>query len=201
MRYMPFAMRLYRFYLYAMMEKDFFGFYQESGGQVREDLKRTRIEYLKRTAPEKYHDALTPRTEIGCKRKVEDTGYLECLHRENVELVHSDGIEEITETGVRTQSGREIHADAIILATGFQTQQLLHPMEIIGEQGITLNQHVCWYLASSLFDLRLTTMIVGKLFIRITTGLLWDLRVSVSKLLHSNGSQYDHRPFISDLLH
>ncbi|KAJ5722026.1 hypothetical protein N7488_000061, partial [Penicillium malachiteum] len=141
MRYVPLAMRLYRFYLYANMEKDFLGFYQETGGQIREDLKRTRIEHLKRTAPEKYHDALTPRTEIGCKRKVEDTGYLACLHRENVELVHSDGIEEITENGVRTRSGREVNADAIILATGFQTQQVLFPMEIIGENGVTLNEH------------------------------------------------------------
>ncbi|KAJ6004773.1 hypothetical protein N7540_012572 [Penicillium herquei] len=141
MRYMPFAMRLYRFYLYANMEKDFLGFYQETGGKIREDLKRTRIEYLKRTAPEKYHDALIPHTEIGCKRKVEDTGYLACLHRENVELVHSDGVDEITENGVRTRSGREVHADAIILATGFQTQQLLYPMEIIGEKGVTLNEH------------------------------------------------------------
>ncbi|KAJ5901101.1 hypothetical protein N7504_007094 [Penicillium tannophilum] len=141
MRYTPLAMRLYRFYLYAMMEKNFFGFYQASGGRIRESLKRTQIEYLKRTAPEKYHEALIPRTEIGCKRKVQDTGYLACLHRDNVELVHSDGIEEITETGVRTQSGREVHADAIILATGFQTQQVLYPIKIVGEKGVTLNEH------------------------------------------------------------
>lgn len=91
---------------------------------------------------QRYHDALIPRTEIGCKRKVMDTNYLACLHRENVELVHSDPIEEMTETGVRTRSGREVHADAIILANGFQTPQVLFPMEITGEKAVTLNERV-----------------------------------------------------------
>lgn len=45
------------------------------------------------------------------------------------------------------------------------------------------------------------TITVGELFIRITTGILWDLRVSVPELVHSNGTQYDHGPSISDLLH
>ncbi|KAJ6086016.1 hypothetical protein N7486_010297 [Penicillium sp. IBT 16267x] len=120
MRYTPLAMRIYRFYLYAMMEKDFFGFYQESGGRIRENLKRTQIGYLKRTAPEKCHEALIPRTEIG---------------------FHSDGIEEITETGVRTKSGREVYADAVILARGLRTQQVLYPMEIIDEEVVTVNEH------------------------------------------------------------
>lgn len=65
MRYIPLAMCLYRFYLYAMMEKDFLGFYQETGVSIREDQTRTQIEYIKRTAPAKYHEALVPRTEIG----------------------------------------------------------------------------------------------------------------------------------------
>ncbi|KAJ9311108.1 hypothetical protein DTO271D3_8597 [Paecilomyces variotii] len=141
MRYIPFAMRLYRLYLYYLMERDFFGFDIKTGGKIRADLQKTQIEYLKRTAPEKYHDALIPKTEIGCKRKVLDTDYLACLHRENMELVYADPIEEVTETGVRTKSGREVYADAIILANGFKTQQVLHPLEIKGEDGVSLNEH------------------------------------------------------------
>jgi cation diffusion facilitator CzcD-associated flavoprotein CzcO len=103
---------------------------------------------MKNHAPERYHDALIPQTEIGCKRKVIDTDYL----AENVELVHSDPIKEVTEAGVHTQSGRQVYADAIILANGFQTQQVLFPIEITGEKGITLNEHVClpWRFALSL---------------------------------------------------
>lgn len=133
------------------MERDFFGFDIKTGGKIRADLQKTQIEYLKRTAPEKYHDALIPKTEIGCKRKVLDTDYLACLHRENMELVYADPIEEVTETGVRTRSGREVYADAIILANGFKTQQVLHPLEIKGEDGVSLNEHVSFrvYFISS----------------------------------------------------
>ncbi|GAD97270.1 conserved hypothetical protein [Paecilomyces variotii No. 5] len=126
MRYIPLAMRLYRFYLYYLMEKDFSGFNIVTGSKIRQDLQRTQIEYLRRTAPEKYHDALIPKTEIG---------------------LHADPIEEITENGVRTRSGREVYADAIILANGFKTQQILHPLEVRGEGGVSLNEH--WNTFSS----------------------------------------------------
>ncbi|KAL1954825.1 hypothetical protein VTO42DRAFT_555 [Malbranchea cinnamomea] len=141
MKYVPLAMRLYRFYHYYLMESDFAGFYIDSGKKIRDDLAKTQLDYMRRTAPAKYHEALTPKIEIGCKRKVMDTDYLNCLHRENMELVFSDPISEITETGVRTKSGREVRADAIILATGFQTQQMLYPLVIKGENGVTLNEH------------------------------------------------------------
>ncbi|KAL1982657.1 hypothetical protein VTN96DRAFT_1027 [Rasamsonia emersonii] len=147
MRYVPLAMRLYRFYLYALMEYDFFGFDIANGRKIREALTRERIEYMKRTAPAKYHAALTPTTEIGCKRKVMDTDYYACLHNENMELVHDDPIEEVTETGVRTRSGREVYADAIILANGFQTQRVLYPLDIRGEGGVSLTEH--WNTFSS----------------------------------------------------
>ncbi|OKL59569.1 hypothetical protein UA08_05176 [Talaromyces atroroseus] len=143
MRYVPLAMRLYRFWLYADMEKDFFGFKLLSGGKVRKSLTDERIEYMKRTAPLKYHATLTPATEIGCKRKVNDTGYFSCLHNQNMELVWDDPISTITETGVKTKSGREVYADAIILANGFQTQKVLYPLdsEIRGEGGMSLEEH------------------------------------------------------------
>jgi len=38
----PLAMRLYQFYLYPMMEKNFLGFYQGTGGSIREDLNESR---------------------------------------------------------------------------------------------------------------------------------------------------------------
>ncbi|KAK2794813.1 hypothetical protein FQN52_007584 [Onygenales sp. PD_12] len=141
MRYVPLAMRLYRFWHYYLMEADWPGFRIESGRKIREGLVKTQIDYMKRTAPERYHEALTPKTQIGCKRKVLDTDYLACLHRENMELVYADPIEEITTTGVRTKAGREVDADAIVLATGFQTQQVLYPLKIRGKNAISLNEH------------------------------------------------------------
>jgi cation diffusion facilitator CzcD-associated flavoprotein CzcO len=140
MRYMPGAMRLYRFKLYAEMEKDFAGFDIESGSSIRQGLKEENERYVKKMAPQKYWDALIPKHQIGCKRKVMDTDYLSCLHRDNVALVHDDPVDRIIETGVRTKSGREIQADAVVLATGFEVFRMLAPMEIIGDSGLSLNQ-------------------------------------------------------------
>ncbi|KAF2192540.1 cyclohexanone 1,2-monooxygenase [Zopfia rhizophila CBS 207.26] len=141
MRYVPFAMRLYRTSLYWQMERDFPGFDIEGGRAIRADLKKENEAYVKRVAPRKYWDALIPKAEIGCKRKVLDTEYLASLHRHNVELIPNDPVMEIVERGVRTQSGRNIHADAIVLAIGFATQQMLFPMEIVGRRGLSLNRY------------------------------------------------------------
>ncbi|KAK3117654.1 hypothetical protein LTR53_000782 [Teratosphaeriaceae sp. CCFEE 6253] len=141
MKYTPFAMQLYRFKLYYDMEKDFAGFDLETGASIRQGLKEENERYVKSMAPERYWDALIPKHEIGCKRKVMDTEYLTSLHRENVELISDDSVEEITKTGVRCKSGREVHADAIVRATGFEVFRMLFPMEITGQNGVTLNEH------------------------------------------------------------
>lgn len=202
MKYVPLAMRLYRFYHYYLMEADFSGFYLESGRKIRDDLTKTQLDYMRRTAPEKYHAALTPKTEIGCKRKVMDTDYLACLHRENMELVSSDPITEITESGVRTKSGREVNADAIVLATGFQTEQMLYPLVIKGEKGITLNEHVCNPRRSQIQFRRLTKhIVVGQILRWPSASILRNLRIAVSQLLRDDGTKYRDGPFVRDLYH
>ncbi|KAK0944990.1 hypothetical protein LTR29_003582 [Friedmanniomyces endolithicus] len=141
MRYVPFAMRLYRLKLYADMERDFAGFDVESGGKIRKQLKEENERYVKRMAPEQYWDSVIPTHEIGCKRKVMDTDYLTTLHRDNMELISDDSVTEITEAGVRCKSGREVKADAIVRATGFEVFRMLFPMQIVGQNGVTLNEH------------------------------------------------------------
>ena len=92
MRYVPLAMRMYRCYQYYLMESDFDGFDIEKGRPIRQELAKENEAYVKRMAPRKYWDALIPKSEIGCKRKVLDTDYLSCLHRENVELISDDPV-------------------------------------------------------------------------------------------------------------
>ncbi|EZF76050.1 hypothetical protein H105_02536 [Trichophyton soudanense CBS 452.61] len=141
MRYIPLTMWAYRVWHFSRLEYAFRELYLEYGRPLREEQTITHLEYLRRTAPAKYHDVLTPRIEFGCKRKVMDTGYFDCLHRENMKLIATDPIEEIKETGVITKSGRTINADAIVLATGFQTQQVLDLLEIRGKKGVSLTEH------------------------------------------------------------
>jgi len=67
MGYLPFTVRLYRASLYWKMERNFPGFAIEGGRTAREDLAKTNEVYVKQMTPKKYWDALTPKTEIGCK--------------------------------------------------------------------------------------------------------------------------------------
>lgn len=142
MRYVPFAMRLYRAKLYWEKERDFRGFDIITGARIRKSWTKQATDYIVKSSPAKYQDFLIPKAEIGCKRRVNDTDYLACLHLDNVELVYEDPIEEIVLDGVQTRSGRVIAADAIILAQGFETQKPLAPMDIIGKDGSSINDHV-----------------------------------------------------------
>ena len=172
MRYVPLAMRLYRARFYYEMERDYSGFAIESGRQIRQNLAKENEAYVKRMAPPKYWDALIPKSEIGCKRKVLDTEYLSTLWRENVELVADDPVDRITETGVVTRSGREVNADAIVLAIGFATQQMLCPMEIIGREGLSLNKYVS-FLARTLSKIYANSIVtVGHHYTECRSGIL-----------------------------
>lgn len=58
---------------------------------------------------------------FGSKRLVLEIGYYETFNRDNVTLedVGSDPIQEITSSGLRLCSGREIELDTLVFATGF----------------------------------------------------------------------------------
>ncbi|CAM1508634.1 Fc.00g054820.m01.CDS01 [Cosmosporella sp. VM-42] len=141
MRWIPFAMRSYRAMLYWEKESGFRGFDITTGAEIREGWSSEAANYIRKNGPEKYREFLVPKTEIGCKRRVNDTDYLRCLHYDNVELIHNDSVLEIEESGVKTASGRLISADAIVLANGFEAQKFLFPMEIHGKNEETIEQH------------------------------------------------------------
>lgn len=82
---------------------------------------------------------LTPDYPLGCKRILISNEYYEALAKPNVEVVN-DGIDAVTETGIRTKDGREHPVDAIIFGTGFQATDFLAPMKITGRGGQDLNQ-------------------------------------------------------------
>lgn len=148
MQWVPFAMRAYRAMLY-WKEKGFRDFYTASGAEIRRGWSEEAAAYIRANSPATYRDLLVPKTEIGCKRRVNDTGYLASLHRANVDLIYDDPITEITKDGVCTSSGRHVSADAIVLATGFETQKVLSPMEIYGKDGVSINEHVSLSISTS----------------------------------------------------
>jgi 4-hydroxyacetophenone monooxygenase len=76
----------------------------------------------------------------GSKRILVDNGvWCEALKRPNVQLL-TDGIREITATGVVDRNGTLRAVDVIIYATGFQASKFLTPMQILGRNGADLHK-------------------------------------------------------------
>ncbi|GAW13742.1 hypothetical protein ANO14919_031310 [Xylariales sp. No.14919] len=141
MKWVPLAMRTYRLMHAYYSEWDFQSFPIESGAPIRKMYAEYHGDYIRRISPERYHEFLIPKIEVGCKRRVMDTDYLECLHRDNVELAYKDPIDKIVEKGVRTKSGRLVRADAIVLANGFQLSKPLLSLNLRGEEGVSVADH------------------------------------------------------------
>jgi 4-hydroxyacetophenone monooxygenase len=74
------------------------------------------------------------------KRLLQDDGYwLQGLRKPNVELVRTE-IARIEPDGIVTVDGVKREADVICFATGFQHNDFLAPMEIIGRGGVSLRE-------------------------------------------------------------
>ncbi len=74
------------------------------------------------------------------KRILQDNGvYLTALQRDNVDLI-TDGIARVTAQGIETTDGTLHEVDAIVCATGFYADRFLFPMEVVGRDGIKLNE-------------------------------------------------------------
>ncbi len=80
-----------------------------------------------------------PGDELGCKRTMLTDDWHPALTEENVELV-TERIAEVTENGVRDETGVERAVDVLIHATGFASHAFVAPMAIAGRDGRTLAQ-------------------------------------------------------------
>ncbi|AHH19536.1 putative monooxygenase [Nocardia nova SH22a] len=84
-------------------------------------------------------EALTPDYEPLCKRQVVSGSYYRAIQADNAELV-TDGITEVTPTGIRTADGRERAVDVIVFATGFHPHNYMRPMNLRGRDGLTIDE-------------------------------------------------------------
>ena len=81
---------------------------------------------------------LTPTYEPMCKRLVISSDFYEAIQRPNVALV-TEAIDHINARGIVTADGICHEVDVIALATGFDTHAFVRPVELIGRDGIKLN--------------------------------------------------------------
>lgn len=81
-------------------------------------------------------DFLVPDFPVGCRRITPGVGYLESLHKPNVQVV-TDAIAEITPKGLLTSAGEHSDVDVIVCATGFDVS-FCPRFPVIGRNGINL---------------------------------------------------------------
>jgi cation diffusion facilitator CzcD-associated flavoprotein CzcO len=80
---------------------------------------------------------VTPDYRLGCKRVLISNDYYPALDRDDVDLV-TDGIREITPTGIVTADGTEREIDCLIVATGFHTTDQPIAHHVKGSDGRSL---------------------------------------------------------------
>ncbi|KIV93232.1 hypothetical protein PV10_04462 [Exophiala mesophila] len=139
-KHVPFILRLHRFHIFLQAESQFKLFpLTEKAGRLRAAMRVQVQRYMRETAPEKYHDILIPDFDVGCKRRIFDSGYLKSLHASNLVLTNKKAIESVPD-GVRTEE-KTIKTDVIILANGFRTNDFVSPLKVIGRDGELLTEH------------------------------------------------------------
>ncbi|GAB1194733.1 hypothetical protein APSETT444_003982 [Aspergillus pseudonomiae] len=136
----PFAAKGYRIILAWQLERVFSSFYMNSNGAaMRQKIRDATYSFIESDAPPQYHEILKPKYEPGCKRRVNTASYMACLHSPQM-LLTDNSVVKVGPDYVETRSGVRHVADAIIYATGFQTQKWLFPMQINGINGKDLHQ-------------------------------------------------------------
>ncbi len=134
----PWLLKLYRWYFYWQLEKNFLAFGGE--GRIARTFEKGARAWLESAIPDpKLREALTPDYRVGCKRILIDDDFYPALARPNV-AVETSEISRITRDGIETKNGVTHPVDAIILATGFATTTFLAPMQIEGVGGLKLEE-------------------------------------------------------------
>jgi cation diffusion facilitator CzcD-associated flavoprotein CzcO len=150
----PGLSNLMRGALFLMLEKTFFDLFADSAWsrRSRPKMEKAFLEHMQATAPKEYHEVLTPNYSLGCKRRIIDGTWYRALNAPNVELttqslthVHAKSVtigpgSHYPSNKSETEEAREIPADVIIMANGFETNRWLHPLKVIGRQGKDLEE-------------------------------------------------------------
>jgi cation diffusion facilitator CzcD-associated flavoprotein CzcO len=82
-------------------------------------------------------ERLRPTYRAACKRLILSPTFYDAIQRPNAHLVTA-GIDRVEAAGVRTVDGELHELDVLVLATGFQVDRFMRPMEIIGRDGVSL---------------------------------------------------------------
>ena len=143
-----------RFFIACTAELDWFKLFLNTKHSIkgRANVERQLLKRMKRKAPDKYHEMLTPNYSIGCKRRIFDPngGWYDSMNDPRYRLT-TQTLKSLQPNGV-TLSGNQTYppseksndtdtkdefvpADVVVLANGFDVTTWLHPLQVIGRDG------------------------------------------------------------------
>ena len=150
--------RAYRTFLFCLAELDFFLTFTDKDFAVkaRKKMEARLVHHMKRIVPEQYHEILEPDYSVGCKRRVFDAFWLDSLNDPKIDLT-TQPISSLQPKGVTLGPGRtypnpedktskaptdekQLPADVIILANGFELTTWLCPLKVVGRGGAVLQE-------------------------------------------------------------
>ncbi|MGJ9411666.1 flavin-containing monooxygenase [Aeromicrobium sp. CF4.19] len=135
----PGGTRAYRNALYWMNEATQLGFTGPAQG-ITKLVENKVADYIRKTVDDPaVAEKLIPDYRLGCKRVLKTDNYVPVYNRDNVELV-TDGIREVTPTGIVTMEGDFRETDVIIYGTGFHVTDAFEWVHVTGKGGRDLSK-------------------------------------------------------------
>jgi cation diffusion facilitator CzcD-associated flavoprotein CzcO len=134
--------------IFAICEMEFFTVFRPTMAalNLRARRKNSFLKYMRRSVPPKYQQILSPQYEIGCKRVIHDAGWFDSLKDPRHQLLMANLVRlekrAVILAAPDTTKETRTPADAIILATGYDTVSLLPSVSIMGRDGTDL--HKLW---------------------------------------------------------
>ena len=103
-------------------------------------IERACLENLENNVKDpELRERLRPDYRAACKRLIISPDFYAAIQKPTAELV-TDRIARIEPDGVRTADGRLHELDVLVLATGFKANSFMRPIEIVGRDGLTLEE-------------------------------------------------------------
>lgn len=83
-------------------------------------------------------EKLRPNYRAACKRLIMSPDFYQKIQRPNAHVV-TESIDCIEANGVRTEDGELHELDVLVLATGFHPDRFMRPIEVVGRNGVALD--------------------------------------------------------------
>ena len=135
-RHVPGAARLYRWYIWAMLESRYPLF--RGNDFMRRMVEKVAKTYIREIVGDAdLRRALLPDYPPGARRLLVSDDYYQALTQPHVGLV-TEAIDRVTANAIVTRDGHTYPVDVLVLATGFDTTSFLAPVDLEGLDGKSL---------------------------------------------------------------